>query len=141
MVAKKKSRGIAKRTSIQQKKKKRVVSSHPLAKLPPSHPDYDYIEVIEDDELDDEESVDLEDFEMMSTFEINPDSDSDLITLSSYNDDGSLATLNTPENIVLITDANQIAYSSGADGTYVASMFISFDEVSRATDYEVRITE
>jgi hypothetical protein len=140
MGAKKKSRKIINRTNIKQKKKKRVVKSHPLAKLTPSHPDYDYVEVVEDDISEEDEGV-LDDIEDLSSYETEPDSDSDNITLSSYSDEGSFSTLEVPENIVVILDPAQISYTAGADGTYVASVFVSFDEVLRATDYEVRISE
>jgi hypothetical protein len=114
-------------------KKRFVTSDSPLSTLTPDHPDYDTIEVI-DSFIDESEDV-LVDIESPSLSVDNSDS---IYYFSGVEDtESAQLTLDVPSNIsVDILNINKYA---SPDGTQRISLNVKFDEILRATDYEVRI--
>lgn len=139
----KKDRNIHPHSKVKKKNKKRVSKGHPLASLPKNHVDADDIEVVDDGELDDNDTsidnISDTDVEAISDPNYIPTDFSDSILVDSSITVDSVATLDIPENISV--DTTNVSYSPGVDGTYRASITVSFDEVFRASDYEVRISQ
>lgn len=139
----KKNRNIHPSSKVKKKKKKRVSKGHPLASLPKTHVDSDEIDVVDDDELtDDDTSIDNvsdTDIEALSSPDISASEFGDSLVPDTTNQVDSVASLDIPENISF--DTANVSYYDGGDGSYRATITVAFDEVFRASDYEVRISE
>lgn len=139
----KKNRNIHPNSKVKKKKKKKVSKGHPLAALPKTHVDADDIDVVEDDELTDDDTsidnIDDTDIEALSSPDISASDFGDSLIPDSVNRVESVASLDIPENISF--DTANVTYTAVDDGSYRATVKILFDEVFRASDYEVRISE
>ena len=130
---KKKDKKIIQIGKIATPKKKVVLSENPLATLDKTNPEHENIIVVESSVLDQNDTyIDIE------NNLITPANSDSLEHFSGIDDTtAEQLPLDIPSNIFI--DTINIKKYASPDGTQRISLNVNFDEVLRATDYEVRI--
>jgi hypothetical protein len=127
--------------NIEKPKKKVVHKDHPLAKhKKKKHPLAEHVEVLDEDFADPIDSVDDDELDMEDIADplIQPsESEEDIVTLPENS-------LNIPKTLAMPAlvsiDTSKATFYETNDGSQRATLNVSFEEVFRADDYEVRMS-